>query len=627
MAGIRTGAHRVPAGAARGVGIGGLCGCAGFRGGADSWLRAAASHVGEGAGSRTEAWATGPAGLTADSVHATGEALAAAVTGHPLWRDPELASRARHDGNAAALAQAYRAMGYGALDQIKGRFACAVIDPGADRVLVAADRVGSIPVFFASRAPGVVFGTALDAVLKHPEIGHDLSPQALYEYLYFHVVPGPDTVYSEVARLLPGQALLSEAGNVRVEPYCLPEYAENDPSFRFDAAKEEIMERLRGAVAGAVDGATTGAFLSGGVDSSTLAGLLGEATGAPAKTYSIGFDAAGYDEMEYARAVAHHFATDHHEYYVTPRDVAEAVPAIAQAYSQPFGNASVVPSLLCARMARADGAERLLGGDGGDELFGGNARYAKQKLFAHYERLPPGIRRRLIEPMMENLPGPLSAGPVGKLQSYVEQARVPLPDRLETYNLLTRCGGTAILEPDFVAAIDTERPLSLLQGAFFARGATNLVNRMLQLDMRFTLADSDLPKVVGACHAAGVDVAFPFLDDDVVAFALSVPPRQKVKGRRLRYFFKEAVRGFLPPEILSKKKHGFGLPFGTWLRSDQSLRDLAGDSLQTLKGRGVVRPEAIDALWSHRHREHPAYYGTMVWVLLMLEQWFAARRN
>jgi asparagine synthase (glutamine-hydrolysing) len=166
----------------------------------------------------------------------------------------------------------------------------------------------------------------------------------------------------------------------------------------------------------------------------------------------------------------------------------------------------------------------------------------------------------------------------------------------------------------------------MLIHAYNCARAHSLINRMLALDLRFTLADNDLPKVTRACELAGLDVGFPMLDDAVVSFSSALPPRLKLRSTRLRYFFKESMRGFLPDEIIAKTKHGFGLPFGPWLQTHRPLRQLALDSLADLKRRGIIRPEFIDELTSTHVESHASYYGTMVWVLMMLEQWFKQHR-
>jgi asparagine synthase (glutamine-hydrolysing) len=265
----------------------------------------------------------------------------------------------------------------------------------------------------------------------------------------------------------------------------------------------------------------------------------------------------------------------------------------------------------------------LLGGDGGDELFGGNERYAKQHLYSLYSDLPRGLRKGLIEPLAFLPP---EIGLFGKAQRYIRNASVPMPARYDNYNLVERLGKNIIFTPDFLESVDTALPETIMEEAYAGVHARSLINRMLALDLRFTLADNDLPKVARACELAGVDVRFPLLDDTVVAFSATLPPRLKLKGTRLRYFFKEALRGFLPEEIILKTKHGFGLPFGPWLQTHRPLRQLALDSLSDLKPRGIVRPEFVDELTSTHVESHAGYYGTMVWVLMMLEQWLGQRR-
>ncbi|MDO9189526.1 MAG: asparagine synthase C-terminal domain-containing protein, partial [Sulfurimicrobium sp.] len=340
---------------------------------------------------------------------------------------------------------------------------------------------------------------------------------------------------------------------------------------------------------------------------------------------AIGFEADGYDEMEYARIAARRFSTQHHEYYVTPDDVVAAIPQIAAIFDQPFGNASAVPAFYCSRMAKADGLSRILGGDGGDELFGGNERYAKQTIFSLYERLPAVLRRSILEPAIFNMPGGRKIPLVRKARSYIEQASVPMPARLETYNLLERYGHEQVFTREFLATTDVGQPLSLLNETYRQAHAQSLINHMLALDLKFTLADNDLPKVVKACELAGMEVAFPFLNDEMVAFSARLAPELKLKGTKLRYFFKEALRGTLPDEIITKQKHGFGLPFGVWLQTHKPLQALAADSLSDLKSRRIIRVDFIDKLLGQHLDEHAGYHGTMVWVLMMLEQWFKQR--
>jgi asparagine synthase (glutamine-hydrolysing) len=367
-----------------------------------------------------------------------------------------------------------------------------------------------------------------------------------------------------------------------------------------------------------------GAFLSGGTDSSTVAGLLSELGGRPASTYSIGFAAEGFDEMQYARITSRHFRTSAHEYYVTPQDVVDAIPIIASSYDEPFGNESAVPTYYCAKMARADGIQVMLAGDGGDEIFGGNARYARQKLFEAYGALPLALRRRLIEPLAEA--GADRIAPLRKLRSYIQQASIPLPDRLESYNFLHRSPLSAIFEPGFLADVDVDEPLALNREVYERTSSTSPVNRMMHLDLKITLADNDLRKVSRMCEVAGVEARYLLIDEALVEFAGALPASLKVRRLTLRYFFKQALKDFLAPQTIAKTKHGFGMPFGLWLRVHAPLGEVVRDSLERFRRRRIVRPDYVAELLRQHETSHATYYGVMIWVVMMLERWLAARK-
>lgn len=533
-------------------------------------------------------------------------------------------------GPAVAVIDAWRRRGDAVLDDVHGTFSLALVDRERGTALIAVDRLGVSSLCFARASDAVVFASDAADVARTLRGDHaldsatsgGLDPQAILDYLYSHCIPGPTTVYRGVERLLPGHALRYANGALVVTPYWEPRYEEGGGE---DVAVLEtrFLDVVRASVSRAIGGARSpGCFLSGGTDSSTLAGMLTEVTGKPAESYSIGFDADGFDEMRYARIAAKRYGTHHHEYYITPADLVASIPDIAATYDQPFGNSSVLPTYYCARMAAGDGIDRMLGGDGGDELFGGNTRYAKQRVFDYFDRAPgmvQGVLRTSLAPAVwERVPL------VRKARSYVQQADVPMPDRMHTYNLLTRIGPSNILEPSFLAQVDVEAPAQAMRDWYARSDAGSLLNRMLAFDLKYTLTDNDLPKVVTACRLAGVDVAFPFLDDAVVAFAERLDPDLKLKGLKLRWFFKHALRDFLPPEILTKSKHGFGLPFGIWLGRDRGLQELAFGSLESLKQRGIVRTAFIDQLRADLLADHATYYGEMVWVLMMLEQWLQA---
>jgi asparagine synthase (glutamine-hydrolysing) len=218
----------------------------------------------------------------------------------------------------------------------------------------------------------------------------------------------------------------------------------------------------------------------------------------------------------------------------------------------------------------------------------------------------------LSTPLFRSLPG------LRKVHSYIEQARPEMPWRYESYNLLNYLGAENVLAPEFLAAIDRSHPQKLLADAHAPFAGNSLINQLLGIDLRFTLADSDLPKVTRMCELAGVDVVFPMLDERVVEFSARLAPELKLRGTQLRWFFKWALRDFLPPAVIAKQKHGFGLPVGAWLLGHKPLLELATESIRSLSKHGYVQRKFIDDLLDKRLQEHPKYFGSMVWVLMML---------
>jgi asparagine synthase (glutamine-hydrolysing) len=548
----------------------------------------------------------------------------AVLIGEAEWSNAELGAICRAQGQAAALIEGYRRYGDAVTERARGRCAAFVATDDGSRALAFTDRLGLQPLAYGIYDSGIVVAGDARCVAAHPACSAQLNWQALFDFLFFHHVPAPQSSYAGVRRLLPGERLVWNSGRARIETYWRPRFVE-DRRPDLEATSVQLRAVLERATRESIRSDMVGSFLSGGTDSSTLAGLLTRVLERPVPTFSIGFAAEGYDEMAYARIASRHFGTHHHEYYVTPADVIELVPHIAASYSEPFGNSSAVPTYFCARLAREHGVRQLLAGDGGDELFGGNARYATQWLFSLYEMLPAPLRHGLLEPLLKTeLEGP-RLPLIGKLQSYVTQASIPMPTRTESYNLLIRLGIDELLEPDFLRHVDTNEPARLLDAQYAAVVAQSLINRQLGFDWKFTLADNDIPKVSTMCDLAGVAVSYPFLDANVVDFSLELPPNWKLRGTRLRWFFKHALQDFLPREIIAKKKHGFGLPFGTWLVTDSALGEFAREGLESLAGRGIVRRRAIQHLWVEQLPRHPPFYGGMVWLLLILEHWLRAR--
>ena len=549
--------------------------------------------------------------------------LTAALYGRPRFIDDELAAIARNQSSAAAVAYGWVRFGENLPTLMQGNFAFAVLDPIKQQAFMTLDRVGAERLCYAHRSGQLVFGTSALSVATHPAVGRRIDPQAIYDFLYFHTIPAPRSLYQGVHKLLPGQTLTLKNGQLNTSFYWQADYTPVDPGF--EPQRREFRSLLDHAVRDA-DAPATAAFLSGGTDSSTIVGALTAARGAPVDTFSIGFDADGFDEMEYARCAAERYGSRSHEYYLKPADIVTAVPIIAHAYDEPFANASAVPTYFCARAAREAGFKHMFAGDGGDEIFGGNARYAKQGLFEFYGQLPAVLRRGVVEPLAR-LPGLSKRFPLSKLKSYVAQAKVGLPLRLESYNFLHRTPLDQIFAADFVHAFDPSSTDAELTEVYERTTSDHYINRLMHLDLKFTLADNDLRKVGTMTEAAGIEAHYPLLDDRLVAFANHLPVDYKVRGQTLRWFFKKALDDLLPEKIINKSKHGFGLPFGVWSNQYAPLGDLVGDSLADFKKRGWIQPAYLDHMLAMQRGQHASYYGVMIWVVMMLEQWLRANEH
>ena len=564
---------------------------------------------------------TGALGIS-EGLYATSylqqDGIRVAITGSPTWGDKELAGVTEKQGLGAALIKAYRAYGKDLLSRLHGPFALAILD--GRHALVAIDRIGVHSLSYALHDGVFVFSTATRSVVKHPKISRKIDPQAIFNYIYFYDIPSPGTIFAGVEKLQPAQYVQFRDGQLEKGFYWTLHFDEHNQA-SFQTWKQQFRELLRQAVAKSSRGKHIATFLSGGTDSSTITGVLAELQDNPVDTYSIGFGAAGFDEMEYARLAVQRFGATAHEYYLQPDDVLEAIPLIAGTYDEPFANESAVPTYFCARQAARDGVKIMLAGDGGDEIFGGNERYAKQMVFEHYGRLPLFLRTRLIEPITAAIPGGDAFMPTRKLRSYIRQASTPLPERMESYNFVFRQSLNEMFAPEFLAAVDPEIPTQMLQDVYFRADSGHPINRMLHLDMKFTLADNDLRKVSRMCAAAGVEVRYPLLDEALVNFSGQLPINYKVRGQRLRWFFKEALKDLLPRKIITKSKHGFGLPFGVWMLSHPPLREYVDDTLKRFEQRGFLTTGYIKSIRQQHASEHSTYFGKMIWVMLMLEQW------
>ena len=544
------------------------------------------------------------------------------IVGSPRWRDPALAEEQRLRGRASALRRAYRAHGLDLFSKLVGPFAFVILDRGAGRAVLAIDRMGVHRLYYATAGSRIIFGSSADLVRAHPEMAATIPLQSIYNYLHAYVCRSPGTIYAEQQKLGPAQFLLWDRGSFEVKTYWRMPF---NPDLKRDpeALGEELVARVRRAVhtslpEGSAHG--VGAFLSGGLDSSTVAGMLSELTDGPTETFTIGFDERSYDEMSFAEATARKFGARHHRYYLTPEDVVQAAPKVAAYYDEPFGNSSAIPTYFCATQAAEMNMTCLLAGDGGDEILAGNSRYMEQQAYLLYGRLPP-VLRNMLKLAVFRTPAVHNTPLWKRAQRYIERSELPTPERLEVYNFYQRQRMDEVFEADALRSIDIEAPWRETLEVYENASSSNVLQRLMSLDLKQALADADLKKVTGMCELAGMDVGFPFLDDDLVEFCGTIPPELHLKGGRLRAFFKDVFNNFLPAEVIAKKKHGFGMPFYEWTRDHPALRDLAYDSLRSLRRRDLLRRQFIDEVMAQHARTETTPYDGLVWDLMMLELW------
>lgn len=531
-------------------------------------------------------------------------------------------SQSLKNGNPAqALIEVFKNTGSNFLDFLGGEFSLVLIDNKKQKIFIAIDRIGIKSLTFNElKNGGIVFGSSLNSTISHPLVDATINHQAIYNYTYFHVIPSPETIYSNIYKLEPSHCLTGSGKNYSIKQYWSPAFTDKKNSNK-QVLRDELLYTLRNIAGRYNITEKSGSFLSGGLDSSTVSGILSEYCDQPLNAFSIGFSEDGYDEITYARTAAKHFGLNLHEYYITPDDIIDSLPLVAKTYDEPFGNSSAIPTYVCAKFSASSGISTMYAGDGGDEIFAGNERYATQKIFAYYDLLPEKLKQLIIEPMFSTKITDRTFI-TRKISRYIEQASLPMPERMQSYNFLNMVNPDTIFHTDFLDSIDTRSPAQLLDRTYKNAPSSSMLNKMLYLDWKFTLADNDLRKVNRMCELAGVNVKYPMLDDELIEFSNKIPPNLKLKGLNLRYFFKDALSEFLPERIINKPKHGFGLPFGEWLKTSPQLQDTVYDSLNNLANRDIYSKPFIKDL-IRKHREgHASYYGTMVWVLSMLEQWF-----
>lgn len=527
---------------------------------------------------------------------------------------------------AALIARLYAIHGEKWWEGVRGAYGVFIWDKAKDTGLLFTDRLGIRPIVYHEDGRRLVAATRLSSLAAMPGWGRELNHQAVFSYLYMEMIPTPFTLYRRAKKLEGGHFLRIRGEGVSVERAWNMRYPKEKLTDR-----KQMEAGIKGLMRGAVekqagyqdrDPGEVGAFLSGGTDSSLIAALLSEIQPGKAKTFSIGFDEPGYDEMGFARIASDRFKTSAHEYYVTQEDVLKALPLIIRAFDEPFANSSVIPTYFCALKAREAGVRVMLGGDGGDELFGGNSRYSDN--YKNFRRFPPWVEGPLGA-ALGLTPSWAQLGPVKKAANYFKRKHAPLHERIHAYNLSYYLDDIRkIFAPEFLEGHGPFlRSQDIAQRILDQADAADELDRYLYHDLKNTLMDNDLRKVNTMTALAGVQARYPFLDSDLLEFTGLIPVDLKVRDGKLRYLYKETFKDVLPDKIINKTKHGFGIPVVKWMLREGPLHDMLRDALfdGRLQGRGIFRDGFVEDLYRRSLADKTTYFGSHLYYIFFLELW------
>ena len=508
--------------------------------------------------------------------------------------------------------------------KLRGRYVLLCWDSELGVLNAFTDLFRTYPVFYLVTPTQVLCASDLRLILAANSMVAPprVSRAAIYHYLNFGYIPAPHSAIEGISKLEAGSYLRAQPGHVIVS-------RDNDahyPANRTGSDSEETVH-LRNAIVRIVSdhlpppSANWGTFLSGGTDSSSISGILATANnGIAVDSFSIGFAEATFDEMAFSRIAASHNGLKPHEKIVDEDDTVNLIDRLVRGFDEPFGNSSAVPTFYCAELARNEGKDLLIAGDGGDEIYGGNERYAKDQVFSWYHHAPKPVRA--LGSALAGLFGKLDSHLANRISTMIRRGGMPNPDRFYSDDSFASDHFEELLSADFRSAVGRDDSLQIQRDMFARADTKSELHRLMYLDLKMTIAESDVVKVVRAAKMAGIDVAFPYLDLSLVDYTGQLPARFKVRRLTKRFLFKRAMVGILPGEILTKKKQGFGLPMSVWLRRGGRMQDLAKDVIlsEGALGRGYFNPAFIKQLFD-QHERGSWDYSSEIFRLLMLELW------
>jgi asparagine synthase (glutamine-hydrolysing) len=512
----------------------------------------------------------------------------------------------------------YEDYGPECLQHLRGMFGFALWDARRRQLFIARDRLGIKPLYFTQAGGRLIFGSEIKAILQHPAVEARMDLAALNHYLSLKYVPAPQTMFAGISALPPGCSLTCDAQGVRIHRYWDVSFANQGHSdHREEVYAEQLEALLREAVQlHVVSDVPFGAFLSGGLDSSTIVALMSQFLQEPVKTYSVGFEGDGeaFSELPYARAVAKQFQTDHHEVFIRPAHFTDLAEKVSWHLDQPLAEYATLANYMVAELAARD-VKMVLTGEGGDELFAGYARYAGERLSPLF-RIFPASFRSLTAAASSRLPGLRRQ----KLALYALSQSTEAMRFFNWFPLFNSEIKQALLSPEVKAVLNGEETDRVFAEHLERTDAADPLSRMLYVDTKLWLPDLLLARGDKMSMAASLEARVPLLDHKLVDFAASLPQTLKVRGLVRKYLLKKVSRAWLPRKIVYRKKQGFPMPVSAWLRKE--ARPLVRDALSpaVVRRRGLFNPAFVEKL-INEHESGFADHGSLLWGLISVELW------
>ena len=549
------------------------------------------------------------------------------IYNHPTLRQDLMAQghRFRSQTDSEVILHLYEEKGIDAFQDFNGMFAFALWDEAKQRLYLCRDRLGIKPlVYFQDRA-SLVFASEIQALLEDKSIPREMDWEALRLYLTFNYVPAPLTIYQGIRKLLPGHYLLWEQGNVSTHQYW--DILSNDLSDSPDDFHQHS-QRLRQTLEDAVKlrmiaDVPLGAFLSGGVDSSIIVALMARNSGKRIKTFNISYpDLPVYDESSCAREVAKMYDTDHHEIRLDSHEILQVIPGALSSLGEPFGDSSILPTLVVSRETKKD-VTVALAGDGGDELFAGYRLYLGETFYKYYDHIPQWFRRYGLESWIPYLPDSRNIKwleYVRRVKKFIRGARGDLINRLFLWR--------EVFSSELITALLNGDPKSheSLSGESWLRGLDRWpeddLNRLLYVEVKDSLPCDMLTKVDLMSMKKALEVRVPFLDHRVVELAFQMPGSMKLRGLKRKYILLETFKDLLPPSLLHRPKQGFEVPISAWLKKDLNYMLEEYLSPQVLKEQSIFNPEVVEGL-KRDHLQNRRDTSWLLWNLIVFQFWYS----